>query len=218
MFTVVTDIWEGGGGVKVKGDLSDLVLLLQELQVGNLVGAEVVDDVVALEELGDLGGLLLVLFELVEDLLATLGVLGGGLLEALELAVEVGDVVGHVGLLEEGVLGGEDLASLVGLIFLEAAGVELEEGEDHVAVEVGSELEDEVIVGGRGVAVGGGGGCGSHRECLWYMGGGGGGDVDDRRTDRRKWTTTRSESGSRVESRPLDWRRGDEGGVLRWVG
>lgn len=140
--------------------------------------------------------------------MAALGVLGGGLLEALELAVEVGDVVGHVGLLEEGVLGGEDLASLVLLIFLEAAGVELEEGEDHVAVEMGSELEDEIIAGGSGVAVGGGGGCGSHRGCVWIsvvvvvVDDG----VDDRQTDRR--SGRQGQSRGRVESRP-----GRRGGI-----
>lgn len=97
-----------------------VVFPLEELQVGHLVAAQVVDDIVPLQQLDDLAGLLLVLLQLAEDLLLLVGKLGGGLLEALELAVEVGDVVGHVCLFEQGVLGLCDLAGL-GLILDVAA-------------------------------------------------------------------------------------------------
>ncbi len=144
---------------------SYLVLLLEELQIGHLVAAQVVDDVVALQQLDDGARLLLQLLQLGEDLLLFVGILGGRLLEALELAVEVGDVVGHVGLFEEGVLGLCDLAGLglvldvARLLVNELPGVEFEQGKDHVAVEVRDELEHEVVLGDIAAAVGR---CGGH--------------------------------------------------------
>ncbi len=79
---------------------SYLVFLLEELQIGHLVAAQVVHDVVALQQLDNGARLLLQLLQLRKDLLFLVSELGGRLLEALELAVEVRDVVGHVGLFE----------------------------------------------------------------------------------------------------------------------
>lgn len=143
------------------------MLPLQELQVGHLVASEGINNVVALEELCDLCGLLLVFLQLAEDLLFPLGVLGGGFVEAFELAVQVGDVVGHVGALRERKLGLCDLARLgfipdLSILVNKLAGAELEKGKDHVAVEVGGELVEQVVLG---PAAGGGG---SHDgDGLW---------------------------------------------------
>jgi len=141
------------------------VVLLQELQVGNLVAPEVADNILAPQKLGDLAGFLLKLLQLAEDLLFPLGVLNGRLLQSFELAVQVGDVIGHVGLFEEGKLGLGVLARLLlvddvaRLLVNQLAGPELQQREDHVAVEMRGELGEQVEVGRRGRPVGG---CGSH--------------------------------------------------------
>lgn len=117
------------------------VLVLQELQVGDLVAPQAVDNLILGQEVGDLSGGLLVLLQLGKHLLALLGVLGGRVGDAVQLAVERGDVVGHVGVLQQLDLSGQDLlrlllvARLLGLVALE-----LDEREEQVSAQVRRQL------------------------------------------------------------------------------
>lgn len=135
-----------------------IVLLLEELQVGNLVAAQVCDDVFPPQQLLDLACGVLELLQGLDDLLPLVGVLFWWVLQALEVAVEVGDVVGHVGLPQQLVGGLEQLPRL-GLVLghailvLQLAAAELEEGEDQVPVELGDERRQQVVLGDGGVVL-----------------------------------------------------------------
>lgn len=121
----------------------DTVLLLEELQVGDLVAAQVADDILILQQLGDLGALLLVVLQLGEDLLSLLDELVGDGVGVVNFLPQVGHIVGHVGVLQQLVLGADHLL----VIFL-GAGAELEKREDQMAVEVGDQLRQQVILVG----------------------------------------------------------------------
>ena len=117
-----------------------VVFLFEKLQVGNLVASEIVHDLVCRQELRDPAGLLLILLQLGDDLLPPLSILSRRLVQVLDLAVQVGGVVGHVGLLEQLVLGLGDLARLllvldVAILIFQLVGRELQQREDQVAVE-----------------------------------------------------------------------------------
>lgn len=128
------------------------MLLLQELQVGHLVAAQVAYNVLVPQEIPQLARLFLELLELGNHLLPGLGKLGGRGIQILNLAVQVGHVVGHVGLLEQLVLGLGDLLRLL-LIFAAALLIfqlcrrKLEEGENKVSVEAENQLREEVELG-----------------------------------------------------------------------
>lgn len=72
------------------------MLVLEELQVGNLVASESVDDLILGQEVADLGGGLLEVLQLLNNLLSLLVVLLGSILDTVELAVQSRDVIGHV--------------------------------------------------------------------------------------------------------------------------
>jgi len=101
------------------------VLVLQEFQVSNLVAPESVDDIVLCEQLGNLRGGLLVLLQLGQHLLPLAVIFCGWVVNAVQLAVHRGDVVGHVGVLQEVDLSSENLLGesiiflLLGLVALE---------------------------------------------------------------------------------------------------
>jgi hypothetical protein len=77
------------------------VLVLQKLQVGNFVASKTVDDLVLRQKIGNLGSGLLIFLQLCQNLLSLLGVLGRGLRNAVQLAVQGRDVVGHIGVLQQ---------------------------------------------------------------------------------------------------------------------
>lgn len=132
------------------------VLVLEKLQVGHLVAAEAVDDLILGQEVGNRSRGLLVLLQLGDDLLALLDVLGGGVLDAVELAVHVGDVVGHVGVLEQLDLARQDLVEHLGVALLVGlVALELDQREQQVSAQVGRQ------VGHDGRAIG--------RDCLEYV-------------------------------------------------
>jgi len=81
--------------------VGNAVVLLEVVQVGNLVAAEVVDDILVGQEILDLAALLLELFPLVQGFLPLLNVFLRSLVEAVDLSVQVADKVGHVGVLQQ---------------------------------------------------------------------------------------------------------------------
>lgn len=126
-----------------------IMVLLQELQVGNLVTPQVCDDVLPLQQLRDLAGAVLVCFQGLDDLLPLVGKFFGWVLQVLQVTVQVGDVIRHVGLLQQLVLGLEKLARLglvlgAAIFVFQLGAAELEEREDEVAVELGDQLGEQV--------------------------------------------------------------------------
>jgi hypothetical protein len=132
------------------------VILLQEVQVGNLVAAQVVDDVLLAQEFGDLARLVLELLEAREDLLALLLELGGGLFGTIKLHLQAADEIDHVGGLEQLILGSGELEGLGIIVFGDLVVGELEEREDEVSVEVSDQLGHQIVfshddgIAGRG--------------------------------------------------------------------
>lgn len=111
--------------------------VLQELQVGNLVAPQPVDNVVLRQELGNLRRRLLVLLQLRQDLLSLLGVLGRGVGDAVEVAVQRRHVIGHVGVLQQLDLAREDLLRLfVFALLLRLVALELDQGKQQVPAQV----------------------------------------------------------------------------------
>ena len=140
------------------------MLLLKKLQVGDLVATQVANDVLPPEKVGELADVLLELLYAGDDLLSLVIELGRGLVQTFEFGLEVSDEVGHVCGLEELVLGLGDGADLVvGGIFGDLAGLEVEERKDKMAVEMLYEVGEEVVV-----RRGGGGGRGGH-DCNWNL-------------------------------------------------
>lgn len=137
----------------------DAVAVLEVLQVLGLVGAQVGDDALVVEQLGDLGGGGLELVALAEDLLALLGELGGHVVEAVDVLVQLAHEVGHVG----GAQQGEQQALLLGRLLGVLVAGEVEQREQQMAVEVGHEARQQAVLLGDGAARGRcvGHGCGS---------------------------------------------------------
>jgi len=136
--------------------------VLEILQVGSLVSAQVVDDLTVTQQAQDLLGVLLELGALGEGLVALGVVLLRPLGEVIDGGIEVADEVAHVGLLEQGIFGLGDVVDALVLrgLLLE----EVEQGEDEVAVQVGDELGQQRVLL-RDVGLGVGHGC----DCV-YMG------------------------------------------------
>jgi len=130
--------------------------VLKVLQVGSLVGAQVVDDLAVAQQAQDLLGVLLELGALGEGLVALGVVLGGPLGEVVDGGIEVADEVAHVGLLEQGIFGLGDVVDALVLrgLLLE----EVEQGKDEVAVQVRDELGQQRVLL-RDVGLGVGHGC-----------------------------------------------------------
>lgn len=77
------------------------VLIFQKFQVSHLVASEAVDDLILGQKVGNRRSRLLIAAQLGDNLFSLLDVLGGGLLNTMELAVHVCDVIRHVGVLEK---------------------------------------------------------------------------------------------------------------------
>lgn len=135
--------------------------VLEVLQVGGLVGAQVVDDLRIAEQVQDLLGVLLELGALCEGVVALGLVLLGRLLEVVDLGIEATDEVVHVGLLEQRIFGLGDVvdALVFGSLFLE----EVEQGKDEVTVQVRDELGQQRVLLGDFLVVGHG--CDRY---VWY--------------------------------------------------
>lgn len=113
------------------------MLVLEELQVGNLVTSESIDNLVLRQEVGNLGRSLLVLLQLCQHILSLLGVLGWWVGNAVKFAVKAGDVVGHVCVLEEFDLAGKDLLRQgIVTLLLSLLAVELDQWEEQVPAQV----------------------------------------------------------------------------------
>ena len=115
----------------------DAVVFLEVVQVGHLVAAEVVYDVLVGQEVLDLAAFLLVLLALVEDILSLLHVLLRSLVEAVDLRIQVSHKVRHVGLLEQLKL---ELSNVSGRRLVIELLEELQQREDEVTIEVGDEF------------------------------------------------------------------------------
>ena len=118
------------------------MVLLQVLQVGNLVGAKVGDNVLPAQKLGDLCSLLLELIQALQNLLSLLGELLWCLLDVVDLGVQAGDVIGHVGGLQQLKLG----LGHVHAVLLILIGDKLQQWEDQMSVEVLDELWQQVVL------------------------------------------------------------------------
>lgn len=131
----------------------DAMCVLQVCQILHLVGPQICDDVLVVQQPRDLARLLLQLIASLQDLVAFLLVLLGHVVEAVHFLVELAHEVGHVGGLEKLE---EHLLLLHGLFGIFVGG-EVEQRVDQVPVEVGHELgEEAVLLGdGRGVSHGG---------------------------------------------------------------
>ena len=124
-----------------------IMLLLEEFQVGNLIASQITNDILPPEKVSELAGVLLELFYASDDLLPLFVKLRRRLLETLQFCFQVADKVGHVGGLEELVLGlGKGADLLVGGIFGDLTGLEVEQGEDQVTVEMPHEGGEEIVV------------------------------------------------------------------------
>ena len=110
------------------------VLLLQELQVGHLVAAQVRHNALVVQQRVDPARLLGEVLQLRQHLLAFAVELLGHVVAVVDLLPQVGDIVGHVGRLEQRILGLEDPLRALFLL----AGEEFEEGEYQMAVKVGN--------------------------------------------------------------------------------
>lgn len=129
--------WKMEDGNEVRKMDTHIMLLLKKFQVGNLITSQVTNDVFPSKKIGKLGGVLLELFYTRDDFLSLVVELGRGLIEAVELCLEVANEVGHICSLEELILGLGDGANLVvGSIFRELTSLKIQQGEDEVAVEV----------------------------------------------------------------------------------
>lgn len=107
-----------------------------------------------MQQLGDLAGAVLVFLQGLDDLLPLVGKFFGWVLQTLQVTVQVGDIIRHVGLLQQLVLGLQELARLglvlgAAIVVLELGAAELEEGEDEVAVELADQLGQQVELGCR---------------------------------------------------------------------
>lgn len=130
---------------------SHTVVFLEVVQVLDLVGAQVVDNVGIGQQVLDLGALVLQLLALLEHLVALVDVLVGALVQVVHLGVQVANKVGHVGVLEQLKLELGELGRRLVDIFLVLD--ELQQREDEMAVEVGDQSgQDRVLLSsvGRG--------------------------------------------------------------------
>ena len=130
------------------------MLLLEELEIGKLVAAQAVNDVVALQKLGQLARLVLEPLDLGHDLLALDRIVVRPLVKPAQLALELGHVVGHVRPAEQGELGLEDMARLarvprLALFVLVLRASELEQREDHMPVQICHDLRQHAAQPGR---------------------------------------------------------------------
>ena len=137
-------------GSPARARVTYIVLLLEELQVGDLVTAQVVDNLLALQQVGDLARLLLELLQAAQDVLALLVELGRGFVQALQVGLELADEVNHVGRLEQLVLGLGDLERLGVIVLGDLALGEVQQREDQVAVEVAHERGQKIVLGHDG--------------------------------------------------------------------
>lgn len=118
-------------------DCTYSVLVLEKLQVGNLIASQAIDDLVLGQEVRNLLCLLLVLVQLRKHILSLLGVLGGRLSHAVEIAVQSRHVVGHVGVLQQLDLARQNLLSQLGIaLLLGLVALELDEREEQVTAQV----------------------------------------------------------------------------------
>lgn len=142
----------------------DAVAVLEVLQVLRLVGAQVGHDVLVVQQLRDLGGGGLELVALAQDLLALGSEVGGRLVEAVDLLVQLAHKVGHVGRAQQGQ---QQLLLLGRLLGVLVAG-EVEQREQQVAVEVGHEPGQQTVLLGHIAAACRcvGHSCGEGAECA----------------------------------------------------
>jgi hypothetical protein len=139
----------------------DAVRILQVLQVLHLVRAQVGDDILIVQQAGDLARFLLQLVASLDDFLALLCVLGGHVVEVVHVLVELPHEVGHVGGLEQLQ---QHLLLLERLFGILVCG-EVEQRVDEMAVEVGHQLGEEAVLLGDVAAVGR---CVGHVGWLWW--------------------------------------------------
>ena len=127
------------------------MVVLQVSHVAVLVAAQIVDNLCVSKQALDLLCLLSVDLPSLESLLALFGVLGGRLVQVVELRVQVANIVGHVGLLEQRIFELGDVRNIfvLGALFL----LEVEQREDEVAVQVRDEFGQQAVGSGH-VAVG----------------------------------------------------------------
>lgn len=113
------------------------VLVLEKLQVGHFVASKAIDDLVLRQEVRNLLRLLLVLVQLRQHILSLLGVLGGRLRNAVEILVQRGHVVGHVGVLQQLDLARQNLLGQLGIaLLLGLVALELDEREEQVTAQM----------------------------------------------------------------------------------
>lgn len=113
------------------------MLVLEKLQVGHLVASQAIDDLVLRQQVRNLLRLLLVLVQLRQHILSLLDVLGGRLSHAVEIAVQRGHVVGHVGVLQQLNLARQNLLGQLGIaLFLGLVALELDEREEQVTAQM----------------------------------------------------------------------------------
>ncbi len=80
------------------------MLLLQELQVGNLITSQPSDNIFSRQQVHNLGTLLPILFQLIQDLLPLQRKLLGSIVHTLQLTVQSCHVIRHVRLFQQLVL------------------------------------------------------------------------------------------------------------------
>jgi hypothetical protein len=121
----------------------DAVVLLEVVQIGHLVAAEVVHDLLVGQEILDLAALLLEFLPLGQGVLPLLHILLRSLAQAVDLSVQVSHEVGHVCLLEELELEPCDVGG--GRVVLKLL-QELQQREDQVTVQVGDEFGQDAVL------------------------------------------------------------------------
>lgn len=118
------------------------VVLLQVRQVLNLVAPQVCDHVLVVQQRRNLARVLFQLVPSLQHLVALLLVLVGHLVEVVDLLVQLAHEVGHVGRLEQL----EEELLLVERLFAILVAGKVEQRVDEVAVEVGHELREQVVL------------------------------------------------------------------------